>query len=89
MALDWKRVAFPLQVGGGFLPQVEEFKCLGVLFTSEGRMECETDKRIGEATAVMQLVYRSLVVKKQLSRKGKLSIYWSIFLPTLSYGHKL
>ncbi len=37
--LSRKRVACPLQVGGVLLPQVEEFKYLGVLFTSEGRME--------------------------------------------------
>uniref|UniRef100_A0A6Q2ZQA7 54 kDa nucleoporin n=1 Tax=Esox lucius TaxID=8010 RepID=A0A6Q2ZQA7_ESOLU len=33
MVLSWKRVACPLQVGGECLPQVEEFKYLGVLFT--------------------------------------------------------
>ncbi|KAK3566209.1 hypothetical protein QTP86_029183 [Hemibagrus guttatus] len=30
MVLDWKKVACTLQVGGEFLPQVEEFKYLGV-----------------------------------------------------------
>ncbi|KAI3361294.1 hypothetical protein L3Q82_013482 [Scortum barcoo] len=39
MVLDRKRVACPLRVGGEVLPQVEEFKYLGVLFTSEGKME--------------------------------------------------
>ncbi|KAI3354761.1 hypothetical protein L3Q82_004590 [Scortum barcoo] len=38
MVLDRKRVACPLRVGGEVLPQVEEFKYLGVLFTSEGKM---------------------------------------------------
>ncbi|KAI3376363.1 hypothetical protein L3Q82_016831 [Scortum barcoo] len=33
MVLDRKRVACPLRVGGEVLPQVEEFKYLGVLFT--------------------------------------------------------
>ena len=56
-----------LQVGGEFLPQVEEFKYLGVLFTSEGRMEREIDRRIGAAAAVR--------------RKAKLSIYRSIDVP--------
>ncbi|KAI3364482.1 hypothetical protein L3Q82_010835, partial [Scortum barcoo] len=41
MVLDQKRVACPLRVGGEVLPQVEEFKYLGVLFTSEGKMEPE------------------------------------------------
>ncbi|KAI3365411.1 hypothetical protein L3Q82_010500 [Scortum barcoo] len=38
MVLDRKRVACPLRVGGEVLPQVEEFKYLGVLFTSEGKI---------------------------------------------------
>ncbi|KAK3558351.1 hypothetical protein QTP86_017244 [Hemibagrus guttatus] len=39
MLSNWKKVACTLQVGGEFLPQVEEFKYLGVLFSSEGRMD--------------------------------------------------
>ncbi len=89
MVLDRKRVAFPLQVGGKFLPQVEEFKYLGVLFTSEGRMECEIDRQIGAVAAAMRMMYRSVVVKKKLSLKAKLSIYRSIYIPTLTYGHEL
>ncbi|KAI3375230.1 hypothetical protein L3Q82_021733, partial [Scortum barcoo] len=42
------------RVGGEVLPQVEEFKYLGVLFTSEGKMEREIDRRIGAASAVMR-----------------------------------
>ncbi|KAI3356554.1 hypothetical protein L3Q82_017759, partial [Scortum barcoo] len=49
MVLDRKRVACPLRVGGEVLPQVEEFKYLRVLFTSEGKMEREIDRRIGAA----------------------------------------
>ncbi|KAI3359807.1 hypothetical protein L3Q82_014176 [Scortum barcoo] len=56
MVLDRKRVACPLQVGGEVLPQVEEFKYLGVLFTSEGKIEREIDRRIGAASAVMRSV---------------------------------
>ncbi|KAI3369206.1 hypothetical protein L3Q82_007445 [Scortum barcoo] len=89
MVLDRKRVACPLRVGGEVLPQVEEFKYLGVLFTSEGKMEREIDRRIGAASTVMRSVYRTVVVKKELSRKVKLSIYRSIYVPTLTYGHEL
>ncbi|KAK7925336.1 hypothetical protein WMY93_007646 [Mugilogobius chulae] len=89
MVLDRKKVLCPLQVGGESLPQVEEFKYLGVLFTSEGRMEREIDRRIGAASAVMRSLYRTVVVKKELSRKAKLSIYRSIYVPTLTYGHEL
>ncbi|KAI3376600.1 hypothetical protein L3Q82_017038 [Scortum barcoo] len=47
MVLDRKRVACPLRVGGEVLPQVEEFKYLGVLFTGEGKMEREIDMQVG------------------------------------------
>ncbi|KAK3535381.1 hypothetical protein QTP70_011277 [Hemibagrus guttatus] len=89
MVLDRKKVACTLQVGGEVLPQVEEFKYLGVLFTSEGRMDREIDRRIGAAAAVMRSMYRSVVLKKELSQKAKLSIYQSIYAPTLTYGHEL
>ncbi|KAK3514648.1 hypothetical protein QTP70_021558 [Hemibagrus guttatus] len=89
MVLDRKKVVCTLQVGGEVLPQVEEFKYLGVLFTSEGRMDCEIDRQIGAAAAVMRSMYRSVVVKKELSRKAKLSIYQSIYVPTLTYSHEL
>ena len=89
MVLDRKKVLCPLQVGGVVLPQVEEFKYLGVSFTSEGRMEREIDRRIGAACAVMRSLYRTVVVKRELSRKAKLSIYRSIFVPSLTYDHEL
>ncbi|KAM9306615.1 LOW QUALITY PROTEIN: uncharacterized protein KZ484_000031 [Pholidichthys leucotaenia] len=42
---------------------------------SEGRMEREIDRRIGAASAVMWTLYRSVVVKRELSSKAKLWIY--------------
>jgi len=89
MVIDRKRVECNLRVGEEILSQAEEFKYLGVLFTSEGRMEREIDRRIGAASAVMRALHRSVVVKKELSRKAKLSIYQSIYVPTLTYGHEL
>ncbi|TWW71145.1 hypothetical protein D4764_17G0006280 [Takifugu flavidus] len=56
MVLARKKVECLLRVGEEFLPQVEEFKYLGILFTSEGRMEREIDRRIGAASAVMRVL---------------------------------
>ena len=89
MVLSRKRVECPLRVGNEVLRQVEEFRYLGILFTSEGRMEREVDRRIGAASAVMRALRRSVLVKRELSRKAKLSVYWSIYVPTLTYGHEL
>ncbi|KAK3519713.1 hypothetical protein QTP70_002681 [Hemibagrus guttatus] len=88
MVLNRKKVACTLQVGGEFRPQVEEFKYIGVLFTSEGRVDREIDRWIGAAAAVMRSMYRSVVVKKELSRKAKLLIYQSIYVPILTYAHE-
>ncbi|KAK0136316.1 hypothetical protein N1851_027786 [Merluccius polli] len=87
MVLNRKRVECTLRVGDEILPQVGEFKYLRVLFTSEGRMEWEIDRRIGAASAVMRTLHGSVVVKRELSRK--LSIYQSIYVPDLTYGHEL
>ena len=53
---SWKRVDWPLQVQGKSLPQVEEFKYLRVLLTSEGKMGGEIDGRIGAALAVTRIL---------------------------------
>lgn len=34
-------------------------------------------------------MHRSITVKKELSRKAKLSIYWFIYVLTLNYSHEL
>ena len=81
MVLCRKTVECSLRVRSELLPQAKEFKYLGVLFMSEGKMEWEMDRRIGAASAVMRALYRSIVVKKELSRKAKLSIYQSIYVP--------
>lgn len=47
----------------------------------------EINKRTGAAVAVMQTLYRSIVVKRELSVKPKLSIYWSLYIPSLTDGH--
>ncbi|KAK0142873.1 putative uncharacterized transposon-derived protein F52C9.6 [Merluccius polli] len=52
-------------------------------------MEREIDRRIGAASAVMRTLHGSVVVKRELSRKAKLSIYQSIYVPALTYGHEL
>ncbi|TWW63115.1 hypothetical protein D4764_03G0001230 [Takifugu flavidus] len=89
MVLNWKKVKCLLQVKEEILPQVEEFKYLRVLFTSEGRIEQEIDRRIGAASAVIRILHQSVVMKRELSQKAKLSICQSIFVPILTKGHEV
>ena len=88
MVLSRKPMDCAVRVENETLSQVKEFKYLGVLFTSEGRTEQEISRRIGAAGAVLQSLRRTVVTKRELSRKAKLSVYRAIFVPTLTYGHE-
>ena len=52
MVLSRKPVDCLLQVGNVSLPQVKEFKYLGVLFTSEGMMGREIDRRVSQSSSL-------------------------------------
>ena len=80
-----------LQVNGATLKQVEKFKkfkYLGVAFTSDGRQDEKLDTRIGKASAVMRALHYSVVMKRELSKKAKLSIFKAVFVPILTYDHE-
>ena len=75
-----------LQVNGATLKQVEKFKYLGVAFTSDWRLGKEPENRKGDASAVMQALRYSVVMKWELSNQAKLSIFKRVFVPILTYG---
>ncbi len=71
-------------VGSELLPQMTEFKYLEILFMSDSKMKCEINRRNIAASAAIRVLYQTIVVKRELSRKAKLSIYQSIYIPTLT-----
>ena len=77
-----------LQVNEATLKQVEKFKYLGVAFTSDGRQDEEMDTQFGNASAVMRALHFSAVMKRELSKKAKLSIFKTVFVSILTYGHE-
>ena len=60
-----------LQVNGATLKQVEKFKYLGVTFISDGRQDEELDTQISKASAVMQALPFSVVMKQVTEGKTK------------------
>ena len=60
----------------------------GVAFTSDGRQDEELDTRIDKPSAVMRSLHYSVVMKRELSKKAKLSIFKAMFVPILTYGHE-
>ncbi|CAM1320037.1 Uncharacterised protein r2_g2845 [Pycnogonum litorale] len=77
-----------LRVSGVPLKQMEKFKYLGVVFTSDGRQDIELDIRIAAAGAVMCQLRRSVQLRCELGVKAKLTVFKSVFVPILTYGHK-
>ena len=59
-----------------------------VAFTRNGRQDEELDTRIGKASAVMRALHYSVIMKRELSKTAKLSIFKTVFVPILTYGHK-
>ena len=79
---------YMLQVNEATLKQVENFKCLGVAFTSDGRQDEELNTRIGKASTVMPALHYSVVTKRDLSKKANLSVFKTVFVPILTYGNE-
>lgn len=86
--LTLKRVACSHQLRES-LPQVEQSKYVGVIFTSKGSKEWDIDSRIGAAATTMRTPHRSVLVKRKLSQKANLLIYRLVFVPTLTCVHKI
>ena len=55
---------------------------------SDGGQNEELDTQIGTASAVMRAPHYSVVMKRELSKKAKLSIFKAVFVPILTYGHE-
>ena len=75
-----------LQVKGATLKQVEKFKYFVVAFASDGRQYEELDTRIGKPSAVTQALHYAVAMKRELSKKTKLSIFKTVFVPILTYS---
>jgi len=52
-------------------------------------MEQEIVRRIGAAAAVKQALQRTVLLKRELSRKAKFLIYWAVYILMHTYGHPL
>ena len=63
-----------------FVPQLEITKSS----TSDRRQEEELNTRVGKAGAVMQALHYSIVMKRELSKKAKLSQFSRQFLSLFS-----
>ena len=79
---------YVLQVNGATLKLVEKFKYLVFAFPSDGNQDEELDTHIEKARAVMRALDYSVIMNRELSKKAKLSIFKTVFVPILTYGHE-
>lgn len=70
IVLSGKWVEYLLWVGDEVLPQVEEFKFLRIFSSNKEKMEREVDRWMGAMSAMIQALYWSVVVKRELSQKA-------------------
>jgi len=77
-----------LQVSGYTLQQVEKFKCLGVVFTSDGKRNMKIGARIGKAYVILRELYRFVVAKRGFSvfKHSEAGVFKSVFAPTIAYS---
>ena len=52
------------------------------------RLDEELDTWIGKVSAVTRALHISVVIKRELSKKVKPSIFKTVFVPILTYGHE-
>ena len=64
-----------LQVTRATLKHMQKLNYLGIAFTSDERQDGELDTRNGQASAVMRALHYLAVIKRELSKKAKLSIF--------------
>ena len=76
-----------LQVNGATLKQVEKFQDLEDVFRNEGKTK-NRYTRTGKANAVMRALHYSVVMKRELLKKAKLSIFKTVFVHILTNGHE-
>ena len=88
MCLSRHSVQFSFQTNGVTLQQTEKFKYFGVTFSSDGRHDNDLDIRIEKASAIMRQIYRLVLLERELYTKAKLSVFRSVFVPILIYGHE-
>ena len=75
-----------VKIGEEVIDQVDEMKYLGVIISSDGRMEKEVESRIGSATQVIGGMNKTVLKRKELSRSTKLKVVNATMIPTLLYG---
>ena len=75
-----------IQIDNIQMEQVEDFKYLGTVIEAKGNNNLEVDSRIDSALKVYHSLRTSVINKKEISRKTKLTVYKTILRPVLMFA---
>ena len=71
---------------GKILEEVNNYEYLGVIISSDGRIEQEVLNRVRKATTAYYGMNNTIIGKTEISNKTKLQIFNAVIVPIISYG---
>ena len=86
MVISKERQKIKIRLNDTEIEQVTEYIYLGTIIEENGQYEGEINSRISAAARLYMSMRNGFINKKEISRKTKMNIYKSIYLPTLLYG---
>ncbi|KAK9716879.1 hypothetical protein QE152_g24490 [Popillia japonica] len=86
MVLGKEEEHINIEIDGQILEQVNTFKYLGVQIDSQGRGNIEVEARIDQTVKLYHSLNRSFLNQREISKKTKMSVYKSVYRPTLTFG---
>ena len=86
MRVARKRDSCEVSIGDQVIEQVDEMKYLGVVISSDGRMEKEIEARIAMATRLVGGMGDMVLSRRELSKGTKLKVVNATMMPSLLYG---
>lgn len=75
-----RRMHLSPHIGGELRPQARDFEYLSSMFMSNWKTKCEIDRQFSVASAVTWGFHWTIVVRRELGQKAKLSIYQLIYV---------
>lgn len=75
-----------IRINGRQIQQTQKLNYLGVTFDDQGKQETDITERIEKSNKLYHAMNKNFISKREVTQKTKLSVYKTIFRPTLTYG---
>lgn len=75
-----------IKIGNSKMRHVHNLKCLRAMTEKGGKMNLEINNRVVIANKICYTLLKTFIRTKEVSRRTKIKIYNTVFVPTLLYG---